>query len=293
MFFTIVTSALASDYKYKILDPRYNPQAQQLLDGKLDNVVETVKVPPKKFDFGVFLAIFALVMFPVGVFSVATKYFKLVSKSIATKEDFELGNIKIVPHDFVEKAKNYQKKLFEKEHSRNEKFDCESKNIDDSVISQVENYSVSQPEIEQNKSKNSNEKNDISNKNFVTNTINKQQTPTVVSTNQSLPENTNKSINTYFSSPVEKLPNPMLLTTSPLTSNKGLCVVEYNKKYSLIGYINDEIFLLDQFETLKSTEIRSRLTETDANTDRYIVRLGDYKAIVEVQEKDMKLLLEL
>ena len=85
----------------------------------------------------------------------------------------------------------------------------------------------------------------------------------------------------------------MLLNTAPLTSNKGFCLVEYNQKYSLIGYINNEIFLLNQFSSVYTNEIRSRLSETVGNKDRYIVRLGNYKALVEVSESKMNVLLEL
>ena len=87
--------------------------------------------------------------------------------------------------------------------------------------------------------------------------------------------------------------NPLLITNAKLANNKGLCLVEFKKKYSLIGYINDEIFMLNKFDSLKSSEIRSRLSETVDNKDRYIVRLGEYKALVEVSDKKMELLLEL
>ena len=96
----------------------------------------------------------------------------------------------------------------------------------------------------------------------------------------------------YATSPVVKK-NPMLLNTLHLTKNKGFCLVEYNKKYSLIGYINNEIFLLNQFDNVSSVEIRSRLSETIDNKDRYIVRLGGYKALIEVSDSDMNLLVNL
>lgn len=51
--------------------------------------------------------------------------------------------------------------------------------------------------------------------------------------------------------------------------------------------------MLNKFDSLKSSEIRSRLSETVDNKDRYIVRLGEYKALVEVSDKKMELLLEL
>lgn len=114
-----------------------------------------------------------------------------------------------------------------------------------------------------------------------------------VSPKGKIPNNAESSINKYFTSPLKALPNPMLLNTSPLSLNKGLCLVEYNHKYSLIGYINEEIFLLNQFDYLSSSEIRSRHSETVEDKDRYIIRLGEYKALVEVSEAHMNLLIEL
>ena len=102
-----------------------------------------------------------------------------------------------------------------------------------------------------------------------------------------------KKADDYLNATMQKMKNPLLITNAKLANNKGLCLVEFKKKYSLIGYINDEIFMLNKFDSLKSSEIRSRLSETVDNKDRYIVRLGEYKALVEVSDKKMELLLEL
>ena len=85
----------------------------------------------------------------------------------------------------------------------------------------------------------------------------------------------------------------MLLNTAPLTKNKGLCLVEYENKYSLMGYINKKVFVLNQFDSVKSCEIRPRLTEKNGNKDRYLVRLGSYKGLIEVSDSEMNLLINL
>lgn len=101
------------------------------------------------------------------------------------------------------------------------------------------------------------------------------------------------SINEYLSSPIEKTKNPILLSSSKLTKNKGLCLVQYKDKVSLIGYINKKVFVLAQFNSLSTNEIRSRLAENEGENERYIVKLGNYKALLEVSENNMELLLEL
>ena len=111
----------------------------------------------------------------------------------------------------------------------------------------------------------------------------------IVKLESSIPTNSYKRINTKeipqsfvkkyfeFSTSLDQIPNPRLLYTSPLASNKGFCLVQYNQKYSLIGYINDEIFLLNQFESIKTKEIR-------------IVKLDEYNALVEVSDNKMDLI---
>ncbi len=240
LFFTIAVKALASDYEYKILDPKYNPRAEEVIEGTATQPVQDVASPSAKhgFDFGLFFSICALVTFPILIVTVTLKNFKKIFEEVPGVEKQEIGNIKI------------EKKL---SSSNTGSRRSSSKNATNSIRPAV---SILPPE-------------------------------------KKLPQSAGNSINKYFSSPIEKIPNPMLLNTSVLTLDKGICLVEYNRKYSLIGYIGDEIFMLDQFNTIKGREIRSRLSETIQGKDRYIVRFGDYKALVEVSETDMKLLLEL
>lgn len=263
MTFVLSLKSYASDYQYKVLDPKYNPYAQDLIDGKLSTPADEY-VPAsssKKFDFAALFAAAALVIFPVGVFSFAIKTLKNVS-NISDTETQSLGNIIISKKEEEEDSDSTQETVEIVDEVIEEVVTSESKTIVEETKCPTDK-SVTQPAVAEKKETNK--------------------------SNTSIDE----SLKKYFTSPVSKIPNPMLLNTSPLTRNKGLCVVEYNKKYSLIGYINNEIFLLDQFENLKNYEIRSRLTESKNSTDRYIVRLGEYKALVEVSDADMSLLLEL
>lgn len=242
------TGAVASDYQYKILDPKFNPEAEKIIEGTLPPVQEISPYQSKKgFDFGAFFAICALIVFPMFIISLAIKTFKEINEAVPGREEQKIGNIKIEPKEI-------------------KKTETESKKSE-----QVKPAAASNP---------------------VKRTYIKP-VPQTVSSNRRIPQTANTSINKYFSSPVQKKSNPMLLNTSPLAGNKGLCLVEYNQKYSLIGYIDEEIFMLNQFDNVTSSEIRSRLSESTSSRDRYIVRLGDYKALVEVSDSKMNLLLEL
>ncbi len=229
--------ASASDYKYKVLDPKYNPEAQQLIDGTLPP--ERTMYVEKKDDFDVwtFLAIFALITFPFAIVYIAVKTFKDVMSDYNEDEQV-IGNIKI-----------------EKQEQETE------------------------------------QKQDLEN----IQKVNLQETNPVVKKKINTKEIPDTFVKKYFSDPIdsEKPKNPILLYTSPLSSNKGFCLVEYNTKYSLIGYINDDIFLLNQFERVKTKEIRARLSETKKSGERYIIKMDEYKALVEVSDKKMNLLIEL
>ena len=275
MSFVLPLESFASDYKYKVLDPKYNPSAQDLIDGKLSSPTDEYLpvTTSKKFDFKVLFAAAALIIFPTVIFYVAAKALKQVSNT-SESENQTIGNITISKKDEEDNIENPLQNKCDNEDEDNssnninnlkaQECELEKQNIkSDSVIIQEEIKTV---------------KNIIPSK------------PNEIRTNN---KHIDETVKKYFTSPISKIPNPMLLNTVPLGKNKGFCIVEYNKKYSLIGYINNEIFMLDQFENLKNYEIRSRLTESQNSKDRYIVRLGEYKALVEVSEANMSLLLEL
>lgn len=272
----------ASDYQYKVLDPKYNPQAEKLLEGKMPEV-KVVDYEQQKpfFDFKIFFAVLALVLFPSGIMYLVVKTFKEISEDVPGRSSQEqiIGNIKIEKREEkepVEKTlKAEQKQVNVKQESASAK--KLSPKIEQNPQKTVAVNNAT-PVIQQNKSRNIG---------AVQPAVSKQ------SPRNKITDNTNFSINKYFSSTVTKKHNPMLLNTSVLGTDKGLCLVEYNQKYSLIGYIGNEIFMLNQFDSINSSEIRSRLSDSNELRDRYIVRLGDYKALVEVSDTKMNLLLEL
>ncbi len=274
MTFVLSLETFASDYKYKVLDPKYNSSAQDLIDGKLSTPTDEyiADTTSKQFDFIALFAAAVLVTLPIGIFAVAIKALKQVSNTSESGVQ-TIGNITISKKDNADDEDSLQNKC---DNDDNDNASKNSSNLQvqeyESVKQNIESVSV----LEQEKIK-------------PIKTVTSPQQKDIKKFNKPIDE----SVKKYFTSPVSKIPNPMLLNTSPLAKNKGFCVVEYNKKYSLIGYINNEIFMLDQFDNLKNYEIRSRLTESKNSTDRYIVRLGEYKALVEVGESNMSLLLEL
>lgn len=267
--------ALASDYQYKVLDPKYNPQAELIQEGSIPPIVEVQdEYDSEGFDFKRFFAIVVAIVFPMFIVSLVFRTFREVTEDVPgrTKEEKEESEIQIKQ----EKTSKNQKRQtignikINQPQAKNAEQKLES-NTSKKNVSAGQNIPVSHTPILQN---------------------NKTKSTKISSKTEQILKS--KPSAGYATTPVHTgKKNPMLLNTAKLSSNKGLCLVEYDKKYSLIGYIGNEIFLLNQFSNLSSKEIRPRLSENLGAKERYIVRLGSYKALLEVSDSKMNVLLEL
>lgn len=255
------STAYASDYKYKILDPKYNSTLDNY-EYDEDNAVLIEKEPPaQRHPLRKAVLILLLAGVPIlGVYRIIR-----VLKKVDCADDSQ--DFDFVREVFaVEKLKKVNKKIKNTACYVKEKLDVVKKPVSNELL---------EKRVQEIRSPRAAEKT------HVTNTV---QKPT-------LPKN--PPLSRFEAATMDKMKNPVLVNSSKLANNKGLCLVQYKKEFSLIGYIDDNIFLLNKFDSLTSKEIRSRLSETLDNSDRYIVRLGNYKALVEVSDKNMELLLEL
>lgn len=76
-------------------------------------------------------------------------------------------------------------------------------------------------------------------------------------------------------------------------SNKGFCLAEVDGKTSLVGYIGDEIFIIKKFDSLVQGRLQARLSEQKGSASDYLVKINDFKAMVEVSAESMNCLIEL
>lgn len=93
----------------------------------------------------------------------------------------------------------------------------------------------------------------------------------------------------------EEAPNPdypELVSQIRISKNKGLYLVNYNEEYSLLGYINDKIFVIKKFDTIMSKKLQVRVNAKTEKSTTYIVRLDNYKALIDVSASNMKTLIE-
>ena len=93
----------------------------------------------------------------------------------------------------------------------------------------------------------------------------------------------------YISNPVE----PTLINQAKISKTKGFYLVRYGSEVALMGYIKDQVFLINSFQNTNQSFVQTRLTEKKRGSDIYMVRSDDYKALVEVSKDTMKTLIKL
>ena len=92
---------------------------------------------------------------------------------------------------------------------------------------------------------------------------------------------------------VNNISEPVLISQKPLSKTKGFYLVDCGSEKALIGYIKDEIFVLNKFQDSINDNIHVRFTERIGNRLIYLVKNGRYKALVQVEKENMKVLLEM
>ncbi len=78
-----------------------------------------------------------------------------------------------------------------------------------------------------------------------------------------------------------------------IDEEKGFYLVDFEDATSLVGHIEEEIFVLKRFDEKIKAPIQARLNEHKGNSVNYMTKIGNYRALVEVTPKDMNLLIEL
>lgn len=96
-----------------------------------------------------------------------------------------------------------------------------------------------------------------------------------------------------FESVVEAEPDEVVKSEFEIDEGKYFYLVDYDDKTSLIGQIDDEIFVLKSFDSRVDDKLQARLNEQKGGTSSYMTRVGNYKALVEVTPDNMNLLIEL
>lgn len=91
---------------------------------------------------------------------------------------------------------------------------------------------------------------------------------------------------------VEPQAAPSLISQVQISSNKGFYLTKFEDQTFLIGYVDDNVFVIKKFGDDQVSSLQARLNEKRKSGERYLVKAGGYKALVEVAD-DMKLVLEM
>ena len=91
------------------------------------------------------------------------------------------------------------------------------------------------------------------------------------------------------SNPIE----PTLINQAKISKTKGFYLVRYNNEVALMGYINEQVFLLHTFKNQQQSFVQTRLTEKQKGSEVYLVRSENYKSLIKVTSNSMQTLMKL
>lgn len=84
-----------------------------------------------------------------------------------------------------------------------------------------------------------------------------------------------------------------MLNEVKINDNTGLYLVNYDNFSSLVGHVADDYVVLKKFDGLEKGKIILKHAEKLENANRYLVRVGRNKMIIEVTDKSMSRLIDL
>ena len=85
-----------------------------------------------------------------------------------------------------------------------------------------------------------------------------------------------------------------VLSSVSFTANMGCHLAKNSKGYLVVGYIGDKLFQIKTYEVLKSEKIQARMSEKLENgTLRFLVRIGIHKFVLDVENENIKFVMDL
>lgn len=78
-----------------------------------------------------------------------------------------------------------------------------------------------------------------------------------------------------------------------IDENKSFYLVDYENASTLVGQINNDIVVLRQFSGKIREKLQARVDEQKDHSSNYMVKAGSFRALIEVTDDNMKMLIEL
>lgn len=88
-------------------------------------------------------------------------------------------------------------------------------------------------------------------------------------------------------------PEEVVKSEFEIDDQRGFYMVDYLDFSILVGHIGEEIFVLKKFEEKVDDKLQARLNEKKGTTSNYMVKVGRFKALVDVKTQSMNLVIEL
>ena len=81
---------------------------------------------------------------------------------------------------------------------------------------------------------------------------------------------------------------PEIISVLKINDTTGFYLTNYKDTLALFGYINNNVFLFEKFRDLSQINLQARYYDKSGDNDIYIVRLDNYKAMVEISNSAMR-----
>lgn len=88
-------------------------------------------------------------------------------------------------------------------------------------------------------------------------------------------------------------PEEVVKSEFEINDESGFYLVDYLDYSILVGHIGEEIFILKRFDEKVDDKLQARLNEKKGTVSNYMIKVGGFKALVEVSPLNMNLLIEL
>ncbi len=116
--------------------------------------------------------------------------------------------------------------------------------------------------------------------------------------NDSFEEEANEELFTIEQEPQPLQDNsnnePTVLLDRDIEENKKLYLIELDGEQTLIGNINEAVFVIHKFNSpIEGQKIATKLNEEKTDENIYLTQIGNWRALIGISENDMKLKLEL
>ena len=84
-----------------------------------------------------------------------------------------------------------------------------------------------------------------------------------------------------------------VIKSCKITENSGCFLAKNNNSYSIIGYVNNNLINLKNYNTLKFEHISARPDYKNLDLNQYIIKIAEHKLILRIEDTNIRVIMEL